>query len=79
MDPLHLKHNNDRTPKKKEYTAYPPVIPFEKAGKKELNKGDYLNLKYWTNPNDPKNLQQYKLPIPFFSNGLPEEWLEFWS
>jgi hypothetical protein len=53
-----------------------PPISLTRVEKEELHKGEYLNLKLLSVPDDPSS-QTYELAIPYFGTGSPEAWLKF--
>eukprot|EP00957_Ditylum_brightwellii_P115197 8785583-Ditylum_brightwellii.AAC.1 len=53
------------------------VIPFMRPNPRNLERGTFHTYKLRTTPADPYS-PIYKLSIPFFDKGLPEEWIKFW-
>ena len=53
-----------------------PIVSLQRPEKKELVKGDYATLKCKTSPSLP-NSATYELPIPYFKNGSPEDFLKW--
>ena len=53
-----------------------PIIGLERPEKPTLTKGEYVVLKCRTDPTDDSS-STYDLPIPYYSTGMPEEWLRF--
>ena len=54
------------------------VIPFERIQAKALKKDQYHTYKLFTNPLNT-NFPIYKLTIPFFDCGTPEEWIKLFQ
>eukprot|EP00957_Ditylum_brightwellii_P188315 14336786-Ditylum_brightwellii.AAC.1 len=52
------------------------IIPFPRLEPKNLEKGQYHTYKLRTTPADA-TLPVYKLFVPFFDEGTPEEWIKF--
>eukprot|EP00957_Ditylum_brightwellii_P141589 10786609-Ditylum_brightwellii.AAC.1 len=52
------------------------IIPFQRPAPRNLEKGQYHTYKLRTNPADPTS-PIYKLAVPFFDEGMPEEWIKF--
>eukprot|EP00957_Ditylum_brightwellii_P072397 5502277-Ditylum_brightwellii.AAC.1 len=52
------------------------VIAFQQPQAKQLEQGQYHTYKLCTTPADDTS-PIYKLSIPFFDNGTPEEWIKF--
>eukprot|EP00957_Ditylum_brightwellii_P092706 7059242-Ditylum_brightwellii.AAC.1 len=52
------------------------VIAFTKPTPRQLKCGQFHTYKLRTTPSDT-NSPTYKLSIPFFDEGLPEEWIKF--
>ena len=53
-----------------------PIIGLERPEKPTLTKGEYVVLKCRADPTDDSS-STYDLPIPYYSTGMPEEWLRF--
>eukprot|EP00957_Ditylum_brightwellii_P152212 11588439-Ditylum_brightwellii.AAC.1 len=53
------------------------VIAFTRPTLRNLERGQYHMYKLRTTPADT-DLPTYKLSIPFFDKGSPEEWIKFW-
>eukprot|EP00957_Ditylum_brightwellii_P065530 4970849-Ditylum_brightwellii.AAC.1 len=52
------------------------IIPFQRSAPRNLEKGQYHTYKLRTAPADPTS-PVYKLVVPFFDEGTPEEWIKF--
>eukprot|EP00957_Ditylum_brightwellii_P166100 12645821-Ditylum_brightwellii.AAC.1 len=52
------------------------IIPFKRADVKPLEHGQFHTYKLRTTPADPTP-PLYKLSLPFFKEGSPEEWILF--
>ena len=52
--------------------ALVPPITLERPEKEALEKGQYMDFKYKTNPT-ANDSAMYNLPIPYFRAGKPEE------
>eukprot|EP00957_Ditylum_brightwellii_P153635 11692006-Ditylum_brightwellii.AAC.1 len=52
------------------------IIPFPRPDPRNLKKGQYHTYKLRTTPADP-TFPVYKLAVPFFDEGAPEEWIKF--
>ena len=52
------------------------IIPFPRLDPRNLEKGQYHTYKVCTTPADP-TAPVYKLDVPFFDEGTPEEWIKF--
>eukprot|EP00957_Ditylum_brightwellii_P011769 888173-Ditylum_brightwellii.AAC.1 len=50
------------------------IISFKRADPKPLERGQFPTYKLRTTPADPM-LPIYKLSLPFFEEGSPEEWI----
>eukprot|EP00957_Ditylum_brightwellii_P079867 6074906-Ditylum_brightwellii.AAC.1 len=50
------------------------IIPFKQTEPKPLKHGQFHTYKLRTIPADP-TLPIYKLSLPFFEEGSPEEWI----
>eukprot|EP00957_Ditylum_brightwellii_P115478 8808586-Ditylum_brightwellii.AAC.1 len=53
------------------------VIAFTRPSPRNLKCGQFHTYKLRTTPADTSS-PTYKLSIPFFDEGLPEEWIKFW-
>eukprot|EP00957_Ditylum_brightwellii_P157886 12018140-Ditylum_brightwellii.AAC.1 len=53
------------------------VIAFQQQQARQLKCGQYHMYKLCTTPADATSLI-YKLSVPFFDDGTPEEWTKFW-
>ena len=54
----------------------PPPILLERPTNKVLQKDEYLVMKLRSVPNK-SNSPVYKLNVPYFKDGTPEEWMKF--
>jgi hypothetical protein len=54
----------------------PPPIPLRVPETKVLRHGDYMNVQLRANPNDADS-SKYKMDIPFFKDGTPEEYVQW--
>eukprot|EP00957_Ditylum_brightwellii_P150878 11488629-Ditylum_brightwellii.AAC.1 len=52
------------------------IIPFQRPAPRQLERGQFHAYKLRTTPADPTSLI-YKLSVPFFDAGTPEEWIKF--
>eukprot|EP00957_Ditylum_brightwellii_P162025 12335533-Ditylum_brightwellii.AAC.1 len=52
------------------------IIPFPRLEPRSLERGQFHSYKLCTTPVDA-TLPVYKLSIPFFDKGTPEEWIKF--
>eukprot|EP00957_Ditylum_brightwellii_P114071 8697265-Ditylum_brightwellii.AAC.1 len=52
------------------------IIPFLRPAPRQLERGQFHAYKLHTTPADPTS-PLYKLSVPFFDNGTPEEWIKF--
>jgi hypothetical protein len=52
------------------------IILFQRPAPRNLEKGQYHTYKLRTTPADPTS-PVYKLAVPFFDEGTPEEWIKF--
>eukprot|EP00957_Ditylum_brightwellii_P150882 11488696-Ditylum_brightwellii.AAC.1 len=50
------------------------IIPFLRPAPRQLERGQFHAYKLRTSPTDPTS-PIYKLSVPFFDDGLPEEWI----
>eukprot|EP00957_Ditylum_brightwellii_P049240 3736480-Ditylum_brightwellii.AAC.1 len=60
------------TPKSSNPDVKQAIIPFPRPEPRNLEKGQYHTYKLCTTPVDPTS-PVYKLSIPFFDEGTPEE------
>ena len=54
----------------------PPPILYECPEKKELKKSEYVMMKLCSEPAKAESWM-YKLAVPYFHSGMPDEWLLF--
>eukprot|EP00957_Ditylum_brightwellii_P029058 2195228-Ditylum_brightwellii.AAC.1 len=52
------------------------IIPFQRPAPKPLERGQFHTYKLFTTPADA-TFPLYKLSVPFFDCGTPEEWIQF--
>eukprot|EP00957_Ditylum_brightwellii_P032550 2466374-Ditylum_brightwellii.AAC.1 len=52
------------------------IIPFPRPEPRNLERGQFYTYKLRTTPTNA-TLSVYKLSIPFFDEGTPEEWIKF--
>eukprot|EP00957_Ditylum_brightwellii_P138532 10559692-Ditylum_brightwellii.AAC.1 len=52
------------------------IIPFPRPDPRNLERGQFHTYKLRTTPADA-TLPVYKLSVPFFDEGTPEEWIKF--
>eukprot|EP00957_Ditylum_brightwellii_P125086 9534889-Ditylum_brightwellii.AAC.1 len=52
------------------------VIAFQQPQARQLNRGQYYLYKLHTTPVGATS-PIYKLSVPFFNDGTPEEWIKF--
>eukprot|EP00957_Ditylum_brightwellii_P013125 992097-Ditylum_brightwellii.AAC.1 len=53
------------------------VIAFQRPQARQLERKQYHTYKLCTTPADATP-PIYKISVPFFDNGTPEEWIKFW-
>eukprot|EP00957_Ditylum_brightwellii_P064908 4924331-Ditylum_brightwellii.AAC.1 len=53
------------------------AIAFTRPTPRQLKRGQFRTYKLRTTPADTTT-PTYKLSIPFFDEGTPEEWIKFW-
>ena len=53
------------------------IIPLERPEKKSLEKGQYEQLTLYNNPSTPDTSTTFKIDVPYFGTGTPEEYLLF--
>eukprot|EP00957_Ditylum_brightwellii_P113521 8655526-Ditylum_brightwellii.AAC.1 len=54
------------------------VIAFQQPPTRQLERGQYHTYKLSTTPADATS-SIYKLSVPFFHEGTPEEWIKVWG
>eukprot|EP00957_Ditylum_brightwellii_P076024 5778760-Ditylum_brightwellii.AAC.1 len=53
------------------------VTAFQQPQARQLERRQYHTYNLHTTPEDATS-STYKLYVPFFDNGTPEEWIKFW-
>ena len=54
----------------------PPPVPLELPEARALKKSEYLKMDLKSNPGEAMS-EMYSINIPYFSHGLPYEWIQF--
>eukprot|EP00957_Ditylum_brightwellii_P134236 10233700-Ditylum_brightwellii.AAC.2 len=66
--PMTTKHSNPDVKR--------AIIPFPRPNPRNLERGQFYTYKLRTTPADAAS-PVYKLSVPFFDKGTPEEWIKF--